>query len=92
MASIKLKRRRTTGSLQDALLIQWRALKAAQEALYAYGDAGDLDGILKAVHAITQAAQAYSRLTESADMQKQLDALQEELGKLKEGAGLRRVA
>lgn len=48
------------GDLSDALLIQWRSLKAAETAMYAAGKSGDIKATLRAVHAITQASTAYA--------------------------------
>lgn len=81
----KLKKVRKAGSVEDALLIQWRALSAAEEALY---DAGDASEVLKAVHAITQAASAYAKVSESHRLEERIAALEA----AKASESLRRVA
>lgn len=73
---LRLKKQRKVGSVEDALLVQWRALKAGEEALYHAGDRGDRDGVLKAIHAITQAAGAFGNLKEKAELEARLDALE----------------
>lgn len=60
---IKIQRKRSPGSLEDARLIQWRALLAAEKVLFWSAEMGNGGGMLSAVHAITQATQAYGRLT-----------------------------
>ena len=77
---IKLKRQRKPGTIEDALLIQWRAVKAAEQGLYA---APDVPGVLRAVHAITQAAAGYSKLLEAHQLEDRVSAIEEALEKRK---------
>ena len=83
--ALKLKQRRKAGSLSDALLIQWRALKAAETAMYAAGKAGDRPGTLKAVHAITQASTAYAKLIEVGELEARLMELEKSLEQRRNG-------
>lgn len=89
--ALKIKRTRKAGSVEDALLIQWRALEAAQEVLYWAAKMGNGGGVLSASHAITQASTAYAKLIETAELQAQIDALKAELEQLRESARLRKV-
>lgn len=77
MSRINLKRHRKAGSTRDALLIAWRGLKAAEEALYASAETNDLGLVLKAVHAITQASGTYAKLIETAELEARIEALEE---------------
>ena len=77
--SFKLKRQRKAGSLADARLIQWRALKAAESAMYAAGEARDCSAVLRAVHAITQASTAYAKLVEVGELEARLGELEKSL-------------
>ncbi len=92
---LKLKKQRKTGTTEDAMLIQWRALKAGEEALYYAGKMGNSGGVLSAIHAITQAAGAYGRLIETGELQETVAALVEELAAVKASMGsapMRKVA
>jgi hypothetical protein len=88
----RLKKQRKVGSIEDALLIQWRAISAAQEALYHAGKQKDVDGVLKAVHAITQAAGAFGNLKEKAELEARLAELEKLMEQRKHTNGRRAYA
>ena len=90
-SSLGLKRRRKVGRLDDVRLIHWRAIDAAQEVLYKAAELGNLAVVLTAVHAINQAAIGFAKLEETAELQRQIDALRTELDQLRDSAQLRRV-
>lgn len=71
-----LKRSRRPGSVADAMLIQWRALQAAEAVLFHAAGAGDVAAVLRAVHASTQAATAYAKLVETVDLEARIAALE----------------
>ena len=76
MSQLSLKKQRKAGTVEDATVIQWRALSAAQEALYAAGEEDDISGVLKAVHAITQGSAAYAKLVETGELEARLAELE----------------
>ena len=90
MARIDLKRYRKPGTVEDALLIQWRALRAAEEAMYAAAEDDDLKAVLSAIHAITQASASYGKLVETAELEERLNQIEEALAS--RGHNLKRVA
>lgn len=72
------RRRRKAGSIEDAKRLLWRALERAGELL----DSEDLspDQTLKALHAISQGAGAYSKVLEVSDFAARLEALEKAHG------------
>ena len=91
MPSLGLKKQRKVGSVGDALLIQWRALKAAEAAMYKAGEMGNAGGVISGVHAVTQASQGFAKLVETAELQAQIDELKAELQVLRGDVKLRKV-
>ena len=89
---LNLKKQRKPGTLDDAILKQWRAISAAEDVLYKAGAVNNHGGVLSAVHALTQAAGVYQRLMESRDLRDELQAVRDELAAVKAGMGLRKVA
>ena len=73
---LSLKKQRKPGTVEDAMLVAWRALKAAEEALYAAGEEDDLSGVLRACHAITQGSAAYAKLVETGELEARLAELE----------------
>lgn len=73
-----LKRLRKAGSVEDARLVLWRAVTAAENALYAAAETGDVDGVLRSVHAVAQSAATYGKLTETANLERRVAELEEE--------------
>lgn len=67
------------GSLQDVLLTQYRALKAAEAVLLdELEDGRDPNIIRSMVHAISQSTTAYSKLFEAAELEARLAVLEEQ--------------
>ena len=73
----KLTRQRKPGTIDDALLIQWRAIKAAETALYS---AADEPTVLRSVHAITQATTGYAKLLEAHQLEEHVAAIEGAVG------------
>jgi hypothetical protein len=59
--------------------VLWRAVQAAENALYAASEAKDVDAVLRSVHATAQAAACYGKLSEVADLEKRVAELELEL-------------
>lgn len=59
------------------MLIQWRALEAAESVMYHAAKIGNYPTVLSAAHAITQASTAYAKLIEIADLAARVAALEE---------------
>lgn len=86
-----LKRSRKPGKVADAMLIQWRALQAAEAVMFHAAEADDVAAVLRAVHAATQAATAYAKLVETADLEARIRAL-EAAEEARTSPGMKRVA
>lgn len=69
---------KNAGSLDDARLVLWRAIRKAERALDRADESEDNDGVLRAVHAISQATASYRNLVETTDLEKRLQALERE--------------
>ncbi|OZC04029.1 hypothetical protein [Rubricoccus marinus] len=57
----------------------WRAVEAAEAVLMDSAERGNIDGVLRAVHALTQASGAYARLIETGELEARLAALEASL-------------
>ena len=73
------------GELKDVRLKLWRAIVAAERAMYRAEEKEDNDRVLRAVHALSQASGQYGRLIEAGE-------LNERIEKLEQRAHLRKVA
>lgn len=88
---IDIKRSRKPGKVADAMLIQWRVLQAAEAVMFSAAASADVAAVLRAVHATTQAATAYAKLVEAADLEARIAAL-EAAEAARTGPGMKRVA
>ncbi len=77
------KRRRRAGSMEEVRRLLWRALSRAEDLLDAQkidpetGESLPDDGLaLKAIHAISQGAGAYAKVTEVTDLAARIEALE----------------
>lgn len=70
----KLRRLRKAGTLDDARLTLWRAIKAAEAIMYREGQ--DEDRILKCVHALNQAASGYAKLLEVGELEARIEEVE----------------
>lgn len=87
---VDIKRKRKPGSIEDARLVQWRALAAAEVVMFWMAKVGNGGGVLSAVHAITQASTAYAKLVEASELEARVAEL-EKLAEQRPGQPLRRV-
>ncbi len=76
LARLAKRKRRSSGSLNGATLRLWRAIEAAEACLMDSAELGDQAGVLRAVHATTQAASAYARLLEVGELEGRLSELE----------------
>ena len=79
LARLAKRARRSSGSLNTARLRLNRALEAAEACLLDSAEAGDQAGVLKAVHAITQATGTFSKLVEVGELEARLGELEKAL-------------
>ena len=80
---VKLRRIRKPGDLETLKRKLWAAVVASEDLLF-NKDATHADQ-LRAVHALVQAAGAYHKLLETADVERRLEALEESLKRQRVG-------
>ena len=76
LARLHKRNRRASGDLDSARKRLWRALEMAEACMMDAAGEGDRAGVLKAVHATTQAASAFARVVEVGELEARFDALQ----------------
>lgn len=76
LARLARKNRRASGDLDGARRRLWRALEMAEAVLLDAAAADDRTGVLKAVHATTQAAAAFARIVEVGEIEARLAAVE----------------
>jgi len=70
----KAKKARRAGTVDDVRLKLWNALLRVENVLY--DDDSDASTVLKATHAMTQAASAYARIVEAGELEARLSELE----------------
>ena len=82
LARLHKRNRRAAGDLDGARKRLWRALEMAEACMMDAASDDDRVGVLKAVHATTQAAAAFARLVEVGELEGRLAALAGEVERL----------
>ncbi|MGB3542038.1 hypothetical protein, partial [Rubrivirga sp.] len=75
-ARLHKRNRRATGDLEGARKRLWRALEMAEACMMDAAAESDRTGVLKAVHATTQAASAFAKIVEVGELEGRLLALE----------------
>ena len=70
----KAKKARRAGTVDEVRLKLWNALLSVENVLY--DDDTDTLTVLKAAHAMTQAASAYARIVEAGELEARLSELE----------------
>lgn len=76
---LKRRRIRKVGDLGDARRKLWQAITAAEDVLLDHET--DAQTLLRAVHALTQATAAYTRLVEVNELEARIEALEQRMEK-----------
>jgi len=79
LARLARRNRRASGDLGAARKRLYRALEMAEACMMDAAAEGDRAGVLKAVHATTQAAAAFARLVEVGELEARLNELEQAL-------------
>lgn len=79
LARLHKRNRRSAGDLAAARKKLYRALEMAEACMMDAAAEDDRAGVLKAVHATTQAASAFARLVEVGELEARLHELEEAL-------------
>lgn len=76
LARLHKRNRRASGDLSGARTRLWRALEMAEACMMDAAAEDDRAGVLKAVHATTQAAAAFARVVEVGELEARLTELE----------------
>jgi hypothetical protein len=76
---LSMTKPRAKGTLNALQIRSWRAVRAADAALTEAMQEGDVELVLKAVHALGQVAGQYAKLFEISDVDARLKALEEKI-------------
>ena len=83
LARLHKRARRAAGDLAGARARLWRALEMAEACMMDAAADGDRAGVLKAVHATTQAATAFARIVEVGELEGRLSDLAADLARIR---------
>lgn len=92
LARLTKRSRRSRGDLNSARLRLWRAVEAAEACLMDAAAEDDRAGVLRAVHAVTQASAAFARLVEVGELEARLAELEKLTAARKNGHPTRAYA
>ena len=73
---IKPRKARKPGTISGLKIKMWRAVVAAEEAMYAALEIDDFDRAVRANTALTQAGAQYYKILEASDVEKRLQMLE----------------
>lgn len=76
LARLAKRNRRATGDLAEAQKRLWRAVEMAEACMRDAAAEGDRAGVLKAVHATTQAVSAFARVVEVGELEARLEEIE----------------
>ena len=76
IARLAKRNRRAQGDLTEARKRLWRAIEMADACMMDAAAGDDRSGVLKAVHATTQAVSAYARVVEVGELESRLESLE----------------
>ncbi len=73
---IKPRKARKPGTIKGLKVKMWRAVVAAEEAMYAALEKDDFDRAIRANTALTQAGAQYYKILEASDVERRLQLLE----------------